>query len=175
MWAQRWHDRLLPWRGQGAGLPWRGQGAGLPWRGQGALERSGGGVPTVLCVLRQSCPTLCDPMDCSPPGPSVHGILQQEHWSGWPCPPPGDLPNAGIEPGLSCHLYWQAGSLPLAPAGKPRAAVGHPLPCQLEPELCGPAWCLRLWGNLSLPLSELPIVWRWDIYREGWEKIRVCN
>ena len=24
----------------------------------------------------QSCPTLCDPMDCSPPGSSVHGILQ---------------------------------------------------------------------------------------------------
>ena len=24
----------------------------------------------------QSCPTLCDPMDCSPPGPSVRGILQ---------------------------------------------------------------------------------------------------
>ena len=30
-----------------------------------------------LCVLvAQSCPTLCDPMDCSPPGSSVHGILQ---------------------------------------------------------------------------------------------------
>ena len=29
------------------------------------------------CVLApQSCPTLCDPMDCSPPGSSVHGILQ---------------------------------------------------------------------------------------------------
>ena len=26
--------------------------------------------------LLQSCPTLCDPMDCSPPGSSVHGILQ---------------------------------------------------------------------------------------------------
>ena len=26
--------------------------------------------------LLQSCPTLCDPMDCSPPGFSVHGILQ---------------------------------------------------------------------------------------------------
>ena len=26
--------------------------------------------------LDQSCPTLCDPMDCSPPGSSVHGILQ---------------------------------------------------------------------------------------------------
>ena len=24
----------------------------------------------------QSCPTLCDPMDCSPPGSSVHGIFQ---------------------------------------------------------------------------------------------------
>ena len=24
----------------------------------------------------QSCPTLCDPMDCSPPGSSIHGIFQ---------------------------------------------------------------------------------------------------
>ena len=30
-----------------------------------------------LCVVvAQSCPTLCDPMDCSPPGSAVHGILQ---------------------------------------------------------------------------------------------------
>ena len=27
----------------------------------------------VLCLVVQSCPTLCDPMDCSPPGSSVHG------------------------------------------------------------------------------------------------------
>ena len=26
--------------------------------------------------VAQSCPTLCDPMDCSPPGFSIHGILQ---------------------------------------------------------------------------------------------------
>ena len=26
--------------------------------------------------LLQSCPTPCDPMDCSPPGSSVHGLLQ---------------------------------------------------------------------------------------------------
>ena len=33
--------------------------------------------PTRSCVLvAQSCPTLCDPMGCSPPGSSVHGILQ---------------------------------------------------------------------------------------------------
>ena len=35
------------------------------------------GAKKVLCVLvSQSCPTLCDPMDCTPPGSSVHGILQ---------------------------------------------------------------------------------------------------
>ena len=26
------------------------------------------------------------------------GFSRQEHWSGWPCPPPGDLPDPGIEP-----------------------------------------------------------------------------
>ena len=30
----------------------------------------------VLCLVAQSCLTLCDPVDCSPPGSSVHGILQ---------------------------------------------------------------------------------------------------
>ena len=29
-----------------------------------------------MCVHVQSCPTLCDPMNCSPPGSSVHGIFQ---------------------------------------------------------------------------------------------------
>ena len=29
----------------------------------------------VLCLVTQSCPTLCDPVDCSLPGSSVHGIL----------------------------------------------------------------------------------------------------
>ena len=40
-----------------------------------------------------------DPMDCSPPGSSVHGISQQEYQSGLPCPPLlEDLPDPGIEP-----------------------------------------------------------------------------
>ena len=30
----------------------------------------------VLCLVPQSCPTLCDPVNCSPPGSSVHGLLQ---------------------------------------------------------------------------------------------------
>ena len=33
-------------------------------------------VCVCVCVCAQSCLTLCDPMDCSPPGSSVHGIFQ---------------------------------------------------------------------------------------------------
>ena len=32
------------------------------------------------CLVTQSCPTLCDPIDCSPAGSSVHGILQARIW-----------------------------------------------------------------------------------------------
>ena len=51
-----------------------------------------------VCVLvTYSCPTLCDPLDCSPPGSSVHGILQARILEWVPRPPPGTLPNPGIE------------------------------------------------------------------------------
>ena len=49
--------------------------------------------------VTQSCLTLCDPMGCSLPGFSVHGIFQAMSWSGLPFPSPGDLPNPGIEAG----------------------------------------------------------------------------
>ena len=45
----------------------------------------------------QSCPTLCDPIDYSLRGSSIMGFSRQEYWSGLPCPPPGDLPDPGIE------------------------------------------------------------------------------
>ena len=37
---------------------------------------------------RQLCPTLCDPIDSSPPGSPVLGFSRQEHWSGLPFPSP---------------------------------------------------------------------------------------
>ena len=43
----------------------------------------------------QLCLTLCDPMDCRPPGSM--GFSRQEYWSGLPFPSPGDLPNQGIQ------------------------------------------------------------------------------
>ena len=39
-------------------------------------------------LIGQSCPTLYDPMDCSPPGSSVLGFPRQEYWSGLPFPSP---------------------------------------------------------------------------------------
>ena len=72
----------------------------------------------VLCLVAQSCLTLCNPMDCSPPGSSVQWALcRQEYWSGLPCPPPGDLPNPGIEPRSPA---LQADSLPSELPGKPK-------------------------------------------------------
>ena len=52
-----------------------------------------------LVSATQLCLTLCDPMDCSLPGSSVHGILaRQAYWSGLPCLPPSDLPDPGTKP-----------------------------------------------------------------------------
>ena len=48
-------------------------------------------------------------MDYILPGSSVHGIFQAKYWSGLPFPSPGDLPDAGIEPGSAA---LQADALP---------------------------------------------------------------
>ena len=66
------------------------------------------------CSVSQSCLTLGDPIDSSLQAPLSMGFSRQEYWSGLPCPPPGELPNPGIEP-KSLLLHWQVGSLPLAP------------------------------------------------------------
>ena len=60
-------------------------------------------MPVRACMHTKSpqrCPTLCDPMDYSPPSPSVHGILQARilEWVAMGSSSPGDLPDSGIEP-----------------------------------------------------------------------------
>ena len=46
----------------------------------------------------QSCPTLCNPTDCSRQVPLSMMFSRQEYWSGLPCLLPGDLLDPGIEP-----------------------------------------------------------------------------
>ena len=74
------------------------------------------------CVLSHfSGVPLCNPMDYSPPGSSVHGILQAMIQDGLPCPPPGDFPNPGIKP-MSPAL--QADSLPTWEAYMKKLSTG---------------------------------------------------
>ena len=47
------------------------------------------------------------------------GFSRQEYWSGLPFPSPGDFPDPGIELMSLMSPALQAGSLPLAPPGKP--------------------------------------------------------
>ena len=65
-----------------------------------------------LCAF-QSCPTLCNPMNCNPPGSCLWEFPKQEYWSGLLFPSPGDFPDSGIEPGSPT---LQADSLPSEPS-----------------------------------------------------------
>ena len=58
--------------------------------------------------------TIWAPMDCSLPDSSVHGILLEEYWSRLPFPPPGDLPDPGIEPRSPASPALQENALRLS-------------------------------------------------------------
>ena len=57
----------------------------------------------VQCLALSHSFTLCDPVDCSSPGSSVHGILWQEYWSGLTWHPPVALPDSGMESASLLH------------------------------------------------------------------------
>ena len=70
----------------------------------------------------QSCLILCDPVDCSPPpGPSVQGVLQARILELVAMPSSRASSQPRDRTLVSCLLHWQAGSLPLAPPGKPHS------------------------------------------------------
>ena len=105
------------------------------------------------------CATLCDSMDCSPPGSSIHGILQARilEWIAisfsW-----GSFPTQGSNPSLLCLLHRQESSLSPVPPGKPssKASIfsltlslsGFQVSC-LSPPLSF-VLSTGLWGNLVL-------------------------
>ena len=80
-------------------------------------------VRTYVCEseVAQSCPTLCNPMDCSLPGFSVHGIFQAGILEWVAIPSLGDLPDPEIEPGSPT---LQADTLLSQPPGKPHFKWG---------------------------------------------------
>ena len=74
----------------------------------------------MLAKSLQSCPTLCDPMDSSPPG------FSGKNTSGLPCPPPRDCPNLGIEPMSPVVPALQADYLSLSHWGSPIIGAHKP-------------------------------------------------
>ena len=70
-------------------------------------------VLVLLCC--SLCLTLCDPGTVAHQAPLSMGFSRQEHWSGLPGPPPGDLPNPGIKPKFPT---FPTESLPPEPPGK---------------------------------------------------------
>ena len=70
----------------------------------------------VKVLVTQSCLTFCDPMDCSPPDSSVHGILQARVLEWVAIPFQRNLPDQEIKLGSPA---LQANSLPSEPSGKP--------------------------------------------------------
>jgi len=53
---------------------------------------------TCCCAVTKSCPTLCNPMDCTCQAPLSMGFSRQEYWSGLSFPPPEDLLDPWTEP-----------------------------------------------------------------------------
>ena len=58
----------------------------------GSEEGLGGGL------VVKSCPTLAIPWTVTRRAPISMALCTQTYWSGLPFPPPGDLPDSGIEP-----------------------------------------------------------------------------
>ena len=94
------HSSILAWR-----IPWAEEPGGLQSMGSQSdmTERL---IHTQL-YLRSTCVCwslshvqLCAiPWTVARQAPLPMGFCRQEYWSGLPCPPPGDLPDPGIEPG----------------------------------------------------------------------------
>ena len=99
-----------------------------------------------VCSVTQSCPTLCDPIDCSCQAPLLMGCPRQGCWSGLPFPSPGDLFNPGTERASLACPELQADFLPLHHWGSPVCVYAHThtyLPSLVTQS------CLTLWNPMD--------------------------
>ena len=86
-------------------------------------------LSVLLCLVAQSYPTLCDPIDCTHQAPLSIGILQARILEWVARPFLSGLPNPGIEPRSPA---LQADSLPAEPPGKPFSGEVILDPCKPE-------------------------------------------
>ena len=79
------------------------------------MNRSTPGLPVVF--------NSGTPRTAAHKAPPFKGFSRQEYWSGLPFPPPGDLPDTGIEPMSPSSAAWQVDSFPLSHLGSAKIVV----------------------------------------------------
>ena len=101
----------------------------------------------------QLCPTLCGPKDCSPPGSSVHGILQARILEWLPLPTPGDIPSPGIKPTSLVSPAFIGRFFTIEPPGKVHTSKQRNMTKLGEndglPEICFPVFIGYMAGQLD--------------------------
>ena len=126
-------------------------------------------------LFTQLCPTLGDPMDSSPSGFFVYGDSPGKDT----CPPPGDLPNLGIE---SRSPALQADSLSSEPSGKPLYKWTQPLVgISTQAPLWGQVWPAEMQVLLA-PVSvacsstklHVPSLFQSDVHAEAPQILASC-
>ena len=82
---------------------------GKEWRCRHRKQTCGHSPQTYICIHLQSCPTLCDSVDCSPPSFSLHGVFQARTLEDAAISSSrGSFPTHGLN---LCFLHWQMDSL----------------------------------------------------------------
>ena len=108
-------------------------------------------------------PTLCDPMDCSLPGTSVHGIYRQEYWSGLPFPSPGIFQTQGSNPYPLLLLHCRQTLYYLSHLGLCKMVITlyymedacHEMTATITVENDNGLWLGKNWGNMHFLFPDI--------------------
>ena len=120
----------------------------------------------VLCLVIWSCLAPVNPLDCDPPGSLVHGNSPGKNTGvDYPCPPPGNLPNPGIElrsPALQVdYLLSEPPGKPINPGvGSLSLFPGISLTQESNPGLLHCRWILYQLSYQGSPTSYLVITFK---------------
>ena len=115
-------------------------------------------------LVAQSCPTFCDPIDCSPPGSSIHGILQarMQEWVATPFSRRSSWPRDWTQVSHTASGFFNDWATGEAPAHL--ASPYRPPLCDAQPAaLCPP----RVWAGYGVSglgahtLQGLRGAWQW--------------
>ena len=90
------------------------------------------------------------------------GFSRQEYWSALPWPPPGDLPNPGMEPVSLMSLAWAGGFFTTNATGKPLGMCTHTH-----------TYLYTIYHNLSIFLSALLLAGLWVVSGLGLLRLKV--